>query len=310
MFDRQVATLAAAQYGVFARFQILGFGAYGALIERRLRSGRWIRLAPGVYGLPGHRDTWARRVWVTYLAAGADAVVSHQTAAALYGLPGLPRDQLSVTVPHPQHQRVAGASVHQTRILPRHHWVTFHGRRTTTLARTIVDLAPLLSRLRLDAAYEHALLSDHLTHAKMSHCFNELMAPARKGMTKLASILDARGPGHIPAASELERMLFAACDLVGLQPIRQFPLPGHQIVTGCVDAAFVEAHLILEADGRRWHNRVADQRRDRERDRAAARVGWQTVRFCHEELSEDPEGEAEAIREIYDERCRLLGVAG
>ena len=45
-------------------------------------------------------------------------------------------------------------------------------------------------------------------------------------MTKLASILDDRGPGFVPATTELERMLFDVCGRVGLEPVRQFSLPG------------------------------------------------------------------------------------
>lgn len=309
MHDPLVAALAARQLGVFARFQVLALGIEPTLIKRRLRSGQWIRLAPGVYGLPGHRDTWEQRLWVVYLAAGEAATVSHDSAAALTAMDGFPRELLSVTVPHPQHQKVAGAIVHQTRFLPRHHWVNLYGRRTTTPARTLVDLAATTSRLRLDRAYESALLSGHVTNAKMSRCFGELLLPGRKGMTKLASILDERGPGFVPAASELERMLFDACARVDLEPVRQFPLPGRGEITGFVDAAFIEAKLILEADGRRWHDRVASQRKDRARVNAAARVGWQTLRFGHEELTADPEGEAETIRETYDQRVALLAAS-
>lgn len=306
MFDQQVALLAAAQYGVFARFQLLALGIEPTLIKRRLRSGHWVRLAPGVYGLPSHRDRWDRQLWAAYLAAGEQSKVSCESAAALYRVDGFPKKELSVTVPHPQNLRVAGANVHQTRFLPRHHWVNLYGRRTTTLARTLVDLAATTSRLRLDRAYESALLTDHLTYAKMSQCFGELLLPGRKGMTKLASILDERGPGFVPAASELERRLFDVCSRVGLQPVRQFPLPSRGDMTGFVDAAFVEAKLILEADGRRWHDRVASQRQDRHRVNTAARVGWQTLRFGHEELTNDPDGEAETIRETYDQRIALL----
>lgn len=306
MHDPLIAELASSQYGVFARFQLLALGIHPKLIDRRLAAGRWVRLAPGVYGLPGHRDTWDQRLWVVYLAAGDAATVSHDSAAALSAMDGFPREVLSVTVPHPQHQKVAGAIVHQTRFLPRHHWVNLYGRRTTTPARTLVDLASTTSRLRLDRAYESSLLSGHVTHAKMSCCFGELLLPGRKGMTKLASILDERGPGFVPAASELERMLFDACARVGLEPVRQFPLPGRGDITGFVDAAFVEAKLILEADGRRWHDRVASQGKDRARVNAAARVGWQTLRFGYEELTADPDGEAAVIRETYDERVSLL----
>ena len=70
MHDALVAALAARQLGVFARFQLLALGAEPTLIKRRLRSSHWVRLAPGVYGLPGHRDTWDQRLWVVYLAAG------------------------------------------------------------------------------------------------------------------------------------------------------------------------------------------------------------------------------------------------
>jgi len=306
MFDQQVALLASTQYGVFARFQLLALGIEPTLIKRRLRSGHWIRLAPGVYGLPGHRDTWDQRLWVTYLAAGEQSFVCRDAAAASFRVEGFPKQALTVVVLHPQNLRVAGATVHQTRYLPRHHWLMFNGRRTTTLARTLVDLAATTSRLRLDLAYESAIVSDHLTYAKMSRCFFELLHPGRKGMTKLASILDDRGPGSVPAASELERILFEVCGRVQLEPVRQFPLPGRGEVTGFVDAAFVEAKLILEADGRRWHDRVATQRKDRARVNAAARVGWQTLRFGWEELTSDPDGEGATIRDTYDERVALL----
>jgi hypothetical protein len=306
MHDAVIAGLASRQNGVFARFQLLVLGIHPNLIDRRLVAGRWDRLAPGVYGLPGHRDSWDQRLWVVYLAAGEAAAVSHDSAAALATLDGFPREVLSVTVPHPRHQRVAGAIVHQSRYLPRHHWVNLYGRRTTTPARTLVDLAATTSRLRLDRAYESALLSGHLTHAKMSRCFGELLLPGRKGMTKLASILDDRGPGFVPAASELERMLFDVCARIGLEPVRQFPLPGRGDITGFVDAAFIEAMLILEADGRRWHDRVANQRKDRARVNAAARVGWQTLRFGYDELTADPDGEAETMRETYHQRLSLL----
>jgi len=309
MIDRLVAELAARQLGVFARFQLLALGVDDGLIRRRLRSGAWVRLAPGVYGLPGHSDIWARRLWVVYLAAGEAAVVSHQAAAASFHLRQFPQGLLTVTVPHPQHQRVAGAVVHQSRVLRRHHWINLYGRRTTTLARTLFDLAAEVSYRDLDLAYEDAILTEHLTHAQMTRTFLELMHPGRRGMTKLGSILDERGPGFVAAASELERMLFTTCARVGLTPVRQYPHPGRELVPGCVDGAFVEAKLIIEADGRRWHNRVQAQRHDRARDKSAGRAGWHTMRFGHEELTETPAAEAEAIRETYDERCRLLSAA-
>ncbi|MGH9113554.1 MAG: hypothetical protein ACRDZN_14850, partial [Acidimicrobiales bacterium] len=42
------------------------------------------------------------------------------------------------------------------------------------------------------------------------------------------------------------------------------------------------------ADGRRWHTRIRDLRRDHLRDAEAARAGWQTLRFLYEEICESP----------------------
>ena len=102
-------------------------------------------------------------------------------------------------------------------------------------------------------------------------------------------------------------MLFDACARAGLEPVRQFPLPGRGDITGFVDAAFVEAKLILEA-----------------RRPAVARPGCkpgqgpsvgETPRpgsgGRHSgsgtmELAADPDGEAAVIRETYDERLSLL----
>lgn len=304
--DAALAALAATQCGTFSRRQVLDLGGDDGLIRRRCRSGAWLRFRPGVHGYPTHPDTWDRRLWIVYLAAGLVAVVSHHTAAALYRYPGFPRADLHLLIPHPGHQCVAGATVHQTRFLPDHHWVLLAGRRTTTPARTLVELAGHVGRARLDRAYEHALLTTHLTTARMARCFNELLTPGRTGMVKLGTILDERGPGHVPAASELEVLLFAVAEAVGLRPQRQHPLPGDQRIVGCVDGALPEAKLLLEADGRRWHTRAADFARDAARDKAAARAGWDTLRFTWEELTGDPDDAQATLREVYDARRTLL----
>ncbi len=307
MLDAIVAELAATQYGVFARFQLLALGASDKQIERCLKSGVWIRLAPGVYGYPGHRTTWNRRLWVAYLAAGERAIVSHHSAAADYRVAGFPRRDLHLTVPHPDHQRVSGATVHQSRVLPAHHIIVLNGRRTTTLARTLVDLAPHVSLARLDHAYEHAIVTGRLTYAKMARTFRELATPSRKGMSKLGHVLDERGPGYVAPASELEAMLHEVVAHAGLPPlVRQHPLPGHHGVEGCVDGALPQARLIMEADGRRWHTRLANLAHDLARDKQAARVGWETLRFIFVELTNDCEESASTMRDVYNERLDLL----
>jgi very-short-patch-repair endonuclease len=306
MIDHDVAELSAQQCGTFARFQILDLGGTDRLIQRRTNAGRWLTFRPGVYGFPGHRDTFDKRLWIVYLAAGQYVAVSYDSAAAQYGAPGFARDALHLTVPHPHHQRVRGATVHQTRHLPSHHVVLLWGRRTTTYARTLVDLAPTTSRAKLDLAFQHGIITGRLTLGRMARTFEDLYVPGRRGMVKLGGVIDERATGERPPSSELERLLYEMCARVGLRPERQYPHPGLHGLEGCVDGALPDAKLIVEADGRRWHTRVADFSRDRDRDNQATRVGWDTLRFPWEELVGDAEDAAATLVDTYELRRDLF----
>ena len=74
------------QCGVIARRQALRLGLRPDVVDGLLRTGRWQPMDHGVYatftGQPGR----AARLWAIVLRAGPGAVLSHRTAAALYGL--------------------------------------------------------------------------------------------------------------------------------------------------------------------------------------------------------------------------------
>ena len=71
-------------------------------------------------------------------------------------------------------------------------------------------------------------------------------------------------------------------------------------------AASGVAGWLIEADGRAWHTRITDLKRDHERDADAARHGWQTLRLLHEHITGDPKGTAQLIRDVRRERLLLL----
>lgn len=86
------------------------------------------------------------------------------------------------------------------------------------------------------------------------------------------------------------------------KPVPQFTHPGRNPARGCVDFAYPDAKLIVEAAGRRWHQRIADLKRDRARDTEAARAGWLTMRFMWEELKGDPDDVGAAVAETRAHR--------
>ncbi len=305
--DVAVAALAAEQYGAFVRRQVIEAGGDDALIRRRCASGRWVRLASAVYSLTGIQETYLRRLWVAHLTAGLHSAVSHESAAALLGLVGFPRRPLVLTVDHPSHLRIPGVLVHQISDVGPHHLWRLGRLPVTNTPRTIVDLASVRGKAALEIVLDDAIARRQVKEANVARCLFALLRPGKRGLVKLAGLLDERSGGHIPPMSELERRFFAALRAGGLpDPRRQFPLPGRGAITGIVDAAYPDAKLILETDGRTWHDRQRAFRHDRRRDNEAARVGWQTLRFPWEEVVNDPEDTAATVRDTRAQRLSRL----
>jgi very-short-patch-repair endonuclease len=297
--DLVVTQLAERQYRLFSRAQVLAGGGDDALIRRRCHAGRWMKAGPGVYSLPGSPSSYLRSLWRAHLAAGPHSTVSHESAAALEDFTSFPRKPIVLTVPHPLHPRVDRATIHQISDLEQR-WIWRLGDLPVTVpARTFVDIAPFCSKARLEVALDDALLAGRASQAAIARCLFDVLRPGKLGLEKLILLLEARGPGYVPPASELERLLFGALRDLGLDaPVRQFPLPGRGAIDGLVDAAYIDAKLILEADGRRWHTRMRDFPRDALRRNEAARAGWQTLDFLWDELKFDPVSVAQTVSDV------------
>lgn len=230
------------------------------------------------------------------LAAGRDAVVSHEAAAALHGLRSYPGGPRVVTVAHSGHARLDGTTVHQISDLTAQFRTTIDGLPVTTAARTFVDLASTSRRLRLRTALDDARAAQKVTIEQVGTALAAVARQGKPGVRLLGSVLDELGPGAVLPATALEQRLHAIVERGGLPPlIPQYAFPGRQMVRGCVDGAWPDVKLIVEADSRRWHTRIEDLSRDHLRDQEAARAGWQTLRLMYEHLVSDPVGTADTL---------------
>lgn len=296
--DALIARLAVRQCGVFSRAQALAVGMTDSSMLRRLRSGRWIALHPGVYLLAGAPPTWHTEIWAALLAAG-HAAVTHETSTRLSGSPHVAPRPITLTVRHGAHPRVEGAVVHQIDDLRPHHLTTIDGLPVSRPARAVVEVAATLGVRRLGRVLDDLVFDRRTSYADVGVALAEVARPGKPGVAALAAVLDDRADAAVPGDSELERALFAALITAGLpRPESQRALPGTGAVAGVVDAAYPDCRLILEADGRRWHTRVADLRRDHERDAEAARAGWQTLRFLYEQITHDPDGVCSVVADV------------
>src|SRR5688500_8790012 len=94
-----VADLAARQHGVVSSVQLAGAGLGLGAIEHATRSGRLHRLHVGVYAV-GHRPSSREARWMAaVLACGPGAVLSHRSAATLWGFREAETRNTDVTIP-------------------------------------------------------------------------------------------------------------------------------------------------------------------------------------------------------------------
>lgn len=274
---------------------------------RRVRNGQWQRPAPGVFGDPWRGTSFDRRMWAAVLQAGPHAVAASDGAARWWSITGAKEAAPHVLLPHPHHVKLVDGRAHQTRRWDPTQHATERGLPITTVARTIVDLSLTWQAALLEQAMDDALARRTVTVAAIGAAFATFPTAGRKGLGTIGRLLDARASGYIPPASELERMLLAALAAVGLPPpARQHPFPGPRSVGTFVDAAYPDALLLLEADGRTWHQRIRQMAHDRERDAEAARRGWLTVRLGWEGLADDPLPVANRIADIRATRLHQL----
>jgi hypothetical protein len=181
--------------------------------------------------------------------------------------------------------------------------VRIDGLIVTSAARTLVDLAPGVSRSRLEIWLDHTTAERLATPDELVAVVRLCGRPGKPSLKKLGELLEEYLPGSGSAQGTLERALGNVIRLAGLPPgVAQFEHPG---ATGCeefCDRAWLQPRLIVECDGRKWHDRITAARIDKRRDTSAAAEGWQTIRYGYEELVRHPKATAEELRAIYERR--------
>jgi hypothetical protein len=131
------------QDGIIAVGQAVSAGMSDKGVRDQVRAGRWQVMHRGIYasftGKPGRRA----ELWGALLRAGPDAVLSHQTAAEVWGLLDGLCPVIHVTVPHgsnpDRYGKLPGIVIHRSRSLER----TRHPALTpprTRVEETVLDL--------------------------------------------------------------------------------------------------------------------------------------------------------------------------
>ena len=289
--DQRIAAAARPYGGYVKRSRLLGLGLSARQITYRVTCGRLHPEYRGVYAV-GHRPVLpVDRAHGALLAAGPKAVLSHRSAASLWRLVKDWHFPFEVTTV--EDRRVTGITIHRSTTLRRRDVTVQLGVRTTTVARTIFDLAPALSDKELERMIDTALHGPYLTQEQLHELISRL--PRTQTARRLRALLK---PAYRPTRSELERARRRWClayDLpVGLVNYRRNGVE--------LDAYYPEYKLIVELDSIEYHSDRKVFHGDRKKDREHLRDGIATVRLTWEALHLDPAGEAELFRDILKQR--------
>ncbi len=285
--DRALEHLARRQFGVFTYQQARQLGYADKMIVARVRSGAWIRLESGVYALASAKPTWQRQYKAAELSVPG-AAVAGLAAAKVQSLDGFNVARPELVVAYTRSVRNRLATVHRSDTAA----TTLHdGFRVTTVAQTLLDVLMRVPLSKTERAMDRAILEHRLDVAALDERADAYAKSRRPGIATGRALDDERtADGWTPPESELERRLVRLVERIpGVAPITlQATLPWWTTGEGRVDILIALWRLIIEADGRRWHARVADFDADRWRDDVAVANGHRVMRFTHTHLRHRP----------------------
>jgi Transcriptional regulator, AbiEi antitoxin/Protein of unknown function (DUF559) len=298
--DIRVAHLASGQNGVVLRSQALAVGLTPRMLSRRLASGALVVVKPGVYVLPG--NVLSPRLLLQAATSALPAVVSHESAAAIHGLPYVARGLLVVTVPHRMTHFYPEITVHQSTDLHAEFVEEVDGLRVTTVPRTIFDLAASMRPQRLRMLIEQSVIDRSCTLDGLAAVGDRLARRGRPGSAIFRTVLNEIGPGLAQSESVLEVRAIALLREAGLpDPVQQYPIPWREARNGRSDLAYPSARVLIELDGRRWHSRSDSIEMDQKRDRSAQLAGWRVFRFTWNQLDDGTDDLVATVQRVLAE---------
>ena len=172
-----LAELAARQWGVVSLAQLGALGIGSRAAQRRAQAGRLRRVHRGVYAMGGAVLPREGRWLAAVMACGQGAVLSHVSAAVHWNLLNYEPARPEVTAPA-SHKGVPGIRLHRSHSLDAQDTTNHQGIRTTTLARTLLDIAAHVPQHHLERALAQASACSSTTTPPSTMSSNEPTATA------------------------------------------------------------------------------------------------------------------------------------
>ncbi|HET7445228.1 MAG TPA: type IV toxin-antitoxin system AbiEi family antitoxin domain-containing protein [Solirubrobacterales bacterium] len=299
----EIARLADAQHGVVERSQLVRLGLGGRAVDRWLEAGALHQIHAGVYAV-GHRRIPQRGWWMAAaLGCGSGAVLSHWSAAELWGLRQATDRAIHVTL-LPKSRHPPGIRRHSSKALPPDEVTVHEGIPVTSVPRTVLDLAAVASADIVENAVreaEYLELRDPLSLPQLLARYR-----GRRGVRRMRAALariEEEPSGRRRSPLEERFVPF----------LRRHDLPIPRL-NAWIDAGGKRYQVdclwpnrqIVELDGWQGHGTKSAFRDDRTRDRRLRVAGYAITRLTWSQLDDEPTAIAADLRVLL----RPSGQAG
>lgn len=244
----------------------------------------------GVYAV-GRPELSPHGRWMAaVLAFGPGAVLSHQSAAELWGVRPRHPSSIEVSVPVASEHRCPGVRVHRRTGLGSVDFTLHEGIPVTNVVLTLIDLACRLDPARLERAVNEADRLDLIDPSALRAALGAYAG--RPGVARLRELLDRRT--FRLTDSHLERLFLPLVAQVSLP----LPLTRQRLNGFRVDFFWPDLRLVVETDGLRYHRTPAQQARDHARDQAHLAAGFTPLRFTHAQVRFEADHVCSTLRAV------------
>jgi very-short-patch-repair endonuclease len=290
-----LAELAERQFGVVSRRQLLGLGFSKSAIGRMSTAHRLRRVHRGVYAIGRRGLNGPGRCLAAALACGEGAVVSHASAAWLWGLRDSFPSPVELSVPAHGHRR-KGIWTHRVLAIdPGERALSDEVIPVTSLPRTLLDLAAITTVRRVESLLERAERRDLLDLDGIDAALRRHHRAPGAGRLREATEI-YRDPSFSRARSE--RLFKALIKKAGLpHPALNTFVAGYEI-----DAYWEAENFAVEVDGWGTHRTRAAFERDPVRQEDLLLAGITCIRITARRIEREPDAVAARLARHLAER--------
>lgn len=265
------------QHGVVGRRQLRALGIDARRLKPILARGAATQMTEEVLAVAGSPDTWRRRIMAAVLDAPPGAVASHDTAAALWNVPGFPpAGAIHVTVPNQgTTKRGRLAVIHYHRDMPLDEAVLRHGIPVATPTLATFQLCATLHPGRASRAFDAMTVRGLTSGRRLADLVGRIGASGRNG-TRLARELSQRHGDESPPESGLESRVEWLGGRAGLNLERQIEVGGAHFI-GRADFRIRGTSGLIEAQSLLYHSSPLDAAADSRRIDALLEAGFSVL---------------------------------